>query len=62
VINGATGLLRPSGDTAGLAGDITRLLQNEPLRATYSRAAQQHYTANFSWDQLAAALDALYRV
>ena len=62
VINGATGLLRPSGDMTGLAGDITRLLQNEPLRATYSRAAQQHYTANFSWDQLAAALDALYRV
>ena len=62
VINGATGLLRPSGDTAGLAADITRLLGNEPLRATFSKAAQQHYASNFSWDQLAVDLDGLYRV
>ncbi len=62
VINGTTGLLRPSGDTTGLAADITRILQNEPLRASFSKAAQEHYRANFSWDQLAVTLDALYRV
>jgi glycosyltransferase involved in cell wall biosynthesis len=62
VINGTTGLLRPSGDTTGLAADITRILQNEPLRASFSKAAQEHYRASFSWDQLAVTLDALYRV
>jgi glycosyltransferase involved in cell wall biosynthesis len=62
VLNGVTGLLRPTGDIAGLSGDIVRLLQDEEQRANFGRAAQKHYRANFSWDHLAARLDSVYRM
>lgn len=61
VINGATGLLRASGDIAGLSGDIAYLLQSRKQRMDFGQAAQRHYTANFSWDHLAARLDEVYR-
>lgn len=61
VVNGVTGFLRPSGDTAGLAAAVVSLLQNAPERASFARAAQKHYLDNFSWDKLAARLDAAYR-
>ena len=61
VINGKTGLLRQSGDIAGLADDISHLLQNERQRSDLGQAALSHYDASFSWDHLAARLDAVYR-
>ena len=61
VINGATGLLRASGDIAGLTGDIAYLLQSRKQRMEFGQAAQRRYTANFSWDHLAARLDEVYR-
>ena len=61
VINGVTGFLRPTGDVTGLTEDIACLLLDEKKRAQFGQAAQQHYRANFSWDHLAARLDAVYR-
>ena len=61
VINGTTGLLRQSGDTAGLVDDILQLLQSKRRRVEYGQAAQSHYAANFSWDQLADRLELVYR-
>lgn len=59
VIHGRTGLLRPSGDTAGLANDLIALLRDEQRRKILGAAAREHVQTRFSWQRLAeVALDA----
>ncbi len=61
VIHGTTGLLRPTGDVAGLIHDVTELLQNDRQRIEFGKAAQRHYSSKFSWDILAGELETVYR-
>ncbi|MDA0242206.1 MAG: glycosyltransferase [Chloroflexi bacterium] len=61
VIHGRTGLLRPTGDVAGIAADVVTLLQNEPLRQELGTAAQQHITHHFGWATAAAQLVEWYK-
>ena len=60
VLNGVTGYLRPTGDVAGLGERLVLLLQNNNKCAEFGLNAQRHYEANFSWNRLAARLDAVY--
>lgn len=61
VRNGQTGLLLPSGDSAGMAAGIVDLLRDDPRRAAYGAAARADMAARFSWNTLSAELEALYR-
>ncbi|MCP4425240.1 MAG: glycosyltransferase family 4 protein [Chloroflexi bacterium] len=60
VVNGRTGLLRPSGDVAGLTADLIHLLQNPAEREQMAVAARDHMAANFSWARLAERMEAVY--
>jgi glycosyltransferase involved in cell wall biosynthesis len=60
VINGATGLLRLSGDLPGLVSDVVTLLLNPDKRSALGQAARKHYSNHFSWERLAGKLDAVY--
>ncbi|MCZ7673363.1 MAG: glycosyltransferase [Chloroflexi bacterium] len=60
VVQGETGLLRSSGDTAGLIDDLSRLLQEPDTRAHLAANGRSHYAAHFSWPHLAARLETLY--
>ena len=60
VVNGRSGLLRHSGDNAGLTQDIIDLLQNPAQRLTMSHYAQTHFQANFTWAQQAELLETAY--
>jgi glycosyltransferase involved in cell wall biosynthesis len=60
VRHGHNGLLRRSGDAAGLAEDIVRLFRDAPLRQTMSAQATAHYQAHFTWEQLAKAVESVY--
>lgn len=61
VLHGRTGLLRPSGDSAGIAQDLIELLQNPAERQRLSTAAQQHVQTAFSWHALAQTLETAYQ-
>jgi glycosyltransferase involved in cell wall biosynthesis len=61
VIHGETGLLRPSGDVEGLAGDVCRLLHDPLERERLSTAARRHIEQNFSWLNLAAHAELAYQ-
>lgn len=56
VLNGKTGLLRPSGDVAGLTADIIHLLTDTTQRQQFSAQARQHYAERFDWSQQANTL------
>lgn len=60
VVHGRTGLLRPSGDVAGLSRDLIRLLQDESERSRLAANARAHIAAHFTWDHLADKLLAAY--
>ena len=60
VVHGVTGYLRPTGDIDGLIEYIVLLLQDKKRKASFGQAALQHYHDKFSWDRLAARLDAVY--
>ncbi len=62
VVNGRTGLLRPSGATSELAQDIITLLQNPDLRQQFSQAAKKHIQNHFSWQNLAQQLEKEYAI
>lgn len=55
-----TGLLRESGDTAGVAADVINLLQDPPTRSSMGAAARTHIAENFAWEGLAARLAVAY--
>lgn len=61
VIHGRTGLLRPSGDCAGLTADLVHLLQDHELRARLGAGGRKHIQSNFSWERLANTAEAAYR-
>lgn len=60
VVHGRTGLLRPTADHDGLTQDLIFLLQNADTRQTMGQAALHHIAAHFSWQTLAAQLEAAY--
>ena len=60
VVSGRTGLLRPSGDLAGVAADLVRLLRDEGLRQEILGAGQDHVDRSFSWAGHAELLEGFY--
>ena len=60
VLHGRTGLLRPSGDIAGLIQDLTFLLQSPVERQLISQAAAQHIANHFNWEKLAGQLELVF--
>ena len=56
VQHGRTGLLRPTGDGAGLAADVVALLRHEGLRQEMGTAARAHIATHFGWANTAANL------
>jgi glycosyltransferase involved in cell wall biosynthesis len=60
VVNGRTGLLRSSGDAAGVAQDAAGLLLAPARRAHLGAAARAHAAAHFSWDAIATRLERAY--
>ncbi|MBK8934548.1 MAG: glycosyltransferase family 4 protein [Chloroflexi bacterium] len=61
VLHGQTGLLRPSGDTAGLTADLVRLLTDPEERARMAGNGRRHYAENFAWSRLADRLEYVYK-
>ncbi|MBK6710521.1 MAG: glycosyltransferase family 4 protein [Chloroflexi bacterium] len=61
VLHGQTGLLRPSGDTAGLTADLIRLLTDPEERARMAGNGRRHYAENFAWSRLADRLEYVYK-
>ncbi|MFO0968527.1 MAG: glycosyltransferase [Gemmataceae bacterium] len=55
VIDGVTGLLAPAGDSAALAAQIIRLLDNEAQRGQMGAAGRAKMAAEFSFESQAAA-------
>jgi glycosyltransferase involved in cell wall biosynthesis len=60
VVHGRTGLLRPSGDVAGLTADLIHLLQNPTERQQLGNAAVTHHQTHFTWEKLATRLESAY--
>jgi len=60
VVHGRTGLLRPSGDVAGLTADLVYLLQNPTERQRLSEGATTHIRTHFAWEKLASLLVTAY--
>lgn len=60
VIQGQTGLLRASGDVAGLTADLVHLLQDADSRARLSAGAKAHVAEHFSWPKLARIFEQAY--
>jgi glycosyltransferase involved in cell wall biosynthesis len=54
VVHGQTGLLRASGDEAGLARDLVSLLSDATVRRTLGQQAAAHIEGCFSWQRPAA--------
>ncbi len=60
VVHGRNGLLRPSGDVAGLTADLIHLLQNPAECQRLSTQAITHIQTHFSWEKLTATLQTAY--
>jgi glycosyltransferase involved in cell wall biosynthesis len=60
VVHNQTGLLRPSGDVAGITADLIHLLQHPPERTRLSQNALTHMQTHFSWEQLSQRLEEAY--
>lgn len=60
VVHGRSGLLRPSGNVAGLTADAVQLLTHPAQRTQFAAAARAHYEAHFRWAQLAQRLAQAY--
>ena len=56
-----TGLRVPDGDTAALAAALERLLTNRELARSLGDAAREQARREFSWDQVAARVEDVYR-
>ena len=61
VLQGQNGLLRRSGDEAGLVADLVYLLQNRKERERMGENGRAHYAAHFSWDKAAEHVEACYK-
>ncbi|MCA9934820.1 MAG: glycosyltransferase family 4 protein [Ardenticatenaceae bacterium] len=60
VMQGHNGLLRRSGDEAGLIADLVYLLQNRGERERMGGNGRAHYAAHFSWDKAAEHVEEYY--
>lgn len=56
-----SGILVEPGDTSAWIEAVTRLLSDDELRKRLGIAAQQRVSAIFSWERLAAGVEAAYR-
>jgi glycosyltransferase involved in cell wall biosynthesis len=56
-----TGLRVPDGDTAAMADALERLLTDRALARTLGDAARDQARREFSWDQVAARVEGVYR-
>ena len=56
-----TGLCVPDGDTAAMADALERLLTDRALARTLGDAARDQARREFSWDQVAARVEQVYR-
>jgi glycosyltransferase involved in cell wall biosynthesis len=56
-----TGLRVPDGDTAAMAEALERLLSDRALARTLGNAARDQIRREFSWDQVAARVEDVYR-
>ncbi len=61
VLHQKTGLLSPPKDANALAKNITRLAENEQLRAQYGKAALAHYKKNFTAPEMVQKLSLVYQ-
>ncbi len=61
VVPGNNGLLRRSGDEAGLVIDLVYLLQNRGERERLGENGRIHYAAHFSWDKAAEHAEEAYK-
>jgi len=61
VRHGHNGLLRQSGDNAGIAQDLITLLSNSQLRHQFAANAHTHYQTHFAWEIQGRRLAALYQ-
>lgn len=59
--HGLDGWLVPRGDPAALASAIERLADDEPLRESLGRQAQQRVAEEFRWSHYAGRLTSIYR-
>lgn len=60
VVQGRTGLIRPSGDNDGIIQDLIHLLQHPAERKTMAQNAIAHMQIHFAWEKLAAKLEVAY--
>ncbi len=60
VIDGRTGLLVPSKDSAALADAIARLIDASELRTQLGVAGRAFVTRNYDWSRNAAQMQLLY--
>jgi phosphatidylinositol alpha-mannosyltransferase len=60
VVTAATGVLTPPDDAAALAGAISALLADEPVRAGMGRAARELAESTYAWPLLARRLEGCY--
>jgi glycosyltransferase involved in cell wall biosynthesis len=59
--HGVTGLCVPDGDTAAMADALERLLTDRPLARALGDAAREQARREFSWNQVAARIEQVYR-
>jgi glycosyltransferase involved in cell wall biosynthesis len=60
VVHEEGGLLRPSGDSAGIASDLIKLLQDQNERERLGKAAREHIGEHFNWERLADLAEEAY--
>jgi N-acetyl-alpha-D-glucosaminyl L-malate synthase BshA len=60
VAHGETGYLHPVGDVDGMAADVRRLLEDEPLRRRMGAAALERATQRFSLESAVASHEQIY--
>jgi phosphatidylinositol alpha-mannosyltransferase len=60
VMTEETGVLVPPGDAGALTRALVDLLEDEPRRAAFGRAARELAQARYSWDDIGRRLAAVY--
>ncbi len=60
VVTPETALTVPPEDPAALVAAVEALLADEPRRVAMGAAAREHAVANYSWEDIARRLEAVY--
>jgi glycosyltransferase involved in cell wall biosynthesis len=60
VVQDRSGLLRPSGDVAGITADLVHLLQDTAERERLATGAKRHIVTHFSWQRLSELVEHAY--